>query len=270
MNKKFWLLMCFVFVISFFVSVKASTPIDDWRFNFSWEYDPNGEPNLCHTATMEDSLAWNDNYELWVGVDVNCGHEPLDCDNCKDWLLFPDGNVVAFLDGGGPYIYQILDPNIDPNVIITEGMEYKMTVDLLTYDDWYFDVSFFYASDSNFLPDGDANEIVMESFLLLNIEDPVSGKSDWIYDNVVSFIAEPIYRDEKSTASSAASASITPYICPPVSSSIERILRYASRIVSRINGGEGFIKMGGMVNLGNFVAEVTKKRLGPCLRRDSG
>jgi hypothetical protein len=191
MSKKVLLLMCCVFVISLCASAKASTLIDDWRFNFSWEYDPNGSTELCHTGTMEDSLAWRDNNIDWSGIDVNCGHEAPDCDSCRDWFVTPDGNVIAFTNGGSA-IFQLLDPAIDANVIIQAGRKYTLLVDLLAVtDDWFFDVSFYHATEPYWIPQDDVNEIAKESFLLYSIINPVSGRNDWVYNCKLSFVAEP-------------------------------------------------------------------------------
>ena len=100
MRKKLCFLMSILFLFGICVTAKAGTPIADRQYNFSWEYDANGETEICHTGDMDYSLAWEDNGRDWSGVDVNCDHEASDCDECKDWFIVPDGNVVAFVNGG--------------------------------------------------------------------------------------------------------------------------------------------------------------------------
>ena len=190
MRKRLCFLLSILFLVGVCAAAKGATPIADREFNFSWEYDPNGELILCHTGEMADSLAWNDNGHDWSGVDVNCGHEGPDCDNCKDGYRFPDGNVVCFVNGGSA-TFQLLDPNINPDVNIVAGRKYTMLLDLYTYDDWYFDISFYYSTDPCWIPDVDANEIVQESFLLGEIIFEPTGRGDWFFDRKVSFVATP-------------------------------------------------------------------------------
>ena len=191
MCRKLYFVVAAVLVLALTGSAHAGTPIADQEFNLSWEWDPNGEPMPCHTGDMDESLAWEDNGKDWSGVDVNCGHEAPDCDNCKDWFITPDGNVVLFVNGGSA-TFQLLDPAIDANAIIEAGKKYTMLIDLMSYDDWFFDISFYHSMDPCWIPEPDVNEIVMESFLLSNIFHPVlTERNDWLYDCKVSFVAAP-------------------------------------------------------------------------------
>jgi len=128
--------MCFVLSMVFSGSALGWTPIENFNYNLSFEYDSEGEQMWCHAdGNLVYVLAWNDN-------EVNTARTEIDCPNslgiegclCKDdwstdgmikltmgqWVNPTDQNVIA---------WQTLDPAYDANVIIKADHEYRVTFD---------------------------------------------------------------------------------------------------------------------------------------------
>jgi len=123
MSKRLFFLISFVLVLSLGGLAQAGTPID--VNNYSFEYDVNGNNNDCHTG-LELVLAWEQRGPGYAGVDVNCGWEGAECDNCADWIEYPNGTTNLYYQGSTE-VYQVLDHNI------VYGRKYTMTVDLFAW-----------------------------------------------------------------------------------------------------------------------------------------
>jgi hypothetical protein len=138
MSKRFMFLISFILVLGLSGVVQAGTPII--VDNNSFEYDCNGVEVTCHVGHDVDVGSMCDGYiagwrylksvgvsSAWVGVDVNCGWEDPNCDNCHDWIEYPDGNANLYFQGSAS-VHQILDHNL------AYGKKYTATVDLMAWD----------------------------------------------------------------------------------------------------------------------------------------
>ncbi|MHC4719970.1 MAG: hypothetical protein ACYSYT_05780, partial [Planctomycetota bacterium] len=199
MFRKFFFLTSIILVFSFCAALKAG-PIDDPNYNLGFElmYDANGDPvlNDCHTGfgpyPATDIPGWyQGGVGAWAGLDVNCGYEGTECDNCKAWLVFTEGRSHCYLSTDSS-AWQLFDPNYDSNVILTAGRQYTVTFDAMAgnyeTNPVYMDVSFFYVDDPNF-PDANRHVLASRTVELIGYSD-ANGLSDWQYDEVLKFVAE--------------------------------------------------------------------------------
>ncbi len=128
MCKRPSFLISIVLVLSLSAAVQAQTDINVVNPSFEWADEVNQV--TCHTG-LDGVLGWSGGAEIgaanptWSGVDVNCG-VPGMCDDCRDWHVFPDGNVVAYMDDG-TFLYQLTDANI------TAGHKYTLTFPSVTW-----------------------------------------------------------------------------------------------------------------------------------------
>jgi len=150
MSKGLYFLISFVLVLGLSGLAQAGTPIVVG--NYSFEYDVNGNDNDCHTG-LESVLAWEqtDAGSGFAGVDVNCGWEDVNCDNCHEWVEYPNGTTNLYYQGNIT-VYQILDHEI------VYGYKYTMTVDLMAWDPMV--IQFFALED---VCNPDVNHILISS-----------------------------------------------------------------------------------------------------------
>ncbi|MHC4571938.1 MAG: LamG-like jellyroll fold domain-containing protein [Planctomycetota bacterium] len=162
MSKKLYFLISFVLVLGLSGLAQAGTPII--VDNNSFEYDCNGVQVTCHVGhsglpgSMCDGsiagwryLRYGGAQYAWVGVDVNCGSQDAECDNCHDWIEYPDGTANLYFQGTTS-IHQIFDHNL------VYGMKYTMAVDLFAWDSIV--LQFFSPNDVCY---PDANHLVLSN-----------------------------------------------------------------------------------------------------------
>jgi hypothetical protein len=191
MYRKLCFLTSFVLVLALSGALQAATPVD--VNNHSFELQADGNQVTCHMglgATGEGVMGWTAGWidapqinAGWSGVDVNCGVAGM-CDDCRDWHIFPDGNVVCYVDNGN-WAYQLTSESIQA------GMRYDMVIDGMTYMGSATDFlrgHLYYLQDPN-KPDVNHIDIVTKDFLITPYLHP-SGLTDWHYDLKVSFVAE--------------------------------------------------------------------------------
>jgi hypothetical protein len=178
----------------------------------NWSFEMADEVNLvtCHgglgEAPNEGVWGWTGGAwpgsanPTWSGVDVNCGWD-LACADCRDWHVFPDGNVVAYFDMG-TFGYQLTDQNITP------GHMYTLTSDLMTW--WTPEghvqpirLQFYYLDDPC---EPDVNHVVVADkvYMIEGYElESCAGKpdclDDWQYDKTLQWVAQAgqAYENEK-------------------------------------------------------------------------
>ncbi|MHC4423071.1 MAG: LamG domain-containing protein [Planctomycetota bacterium] len=181
MSKYLYFLISFVCVLGLTGAVQAGTPII--VDNNSFEYDCNGVEVTCHTGHQttpgeqcDGSIAaWRYLGAGWTGIDVNCGTEDEECDNCHDWIEYPDGTANLFFQGNAS-VHQILDFDI------VEGHKYTATVDVLG---WNPIVVEFFALEDVCNPDVNHIEIsttVIDATSYVDTEG--SGRNVWMKDEV--------------------------------------------------------------------------------------
>ena len=194
MCKRPGFLISIVLVLSLSAAVQAQTAIEVNNPSFEWADEVNQV--TCHTG-LDGVLEWSGGAELgaanpdWSGVDVNCG-VPGMCDDCRDWHVFPDGNVVCYLDMG-TFAYQLTDEDI------TAGYKYTLTFDSMT--GWYgygntqpIRASFYYLSDPC-TPDVCHVELSQTVHIVTGYEydcglGPDNCLDDWEYGLTATFVAE--------------------------------------------------------------------------------
>ncbi|MHC4498757.1 MAG: hypothetical protein ACYS21_06540, partial [Planctomycetota bacterium] len=194
MCKRPGFLISIVLALSLSAAVQAQTDINVVNPSFEWADEVNQV--TCHVG-LDGVLGWSGGAELgaanpdWSGVDVNCG-VPGMCEDCRDWHVFPDGNVVMYLDTG-TFAYQLTDHDI------TAGYKYTITLDSMTWwsEEGYtqpVDVSFYWVDDVC-TPDANHNEISVTRHIVTGYEidcgaAPGNCLDDWEYDLEASFVAE--------------------------------------------------------------------------------
>ncbi|UCC23546.1 MAG: hypothetical protein JSW23_05705 [Planctomycetota bacterium] len=174
-----------ILLLSLSVAVQGRTTLEVINPSFEWA----DEVNLvtCHVG-LDGVLGWTGGEEAgaatdWSGVDVNCGVEGM-CDDCRDWHVFPDGNVVAYMDMG-TNAYQLTDETI------TVGYKYKLTFDGMTWwseEGWSQPIraSFYYLEDVC-APDGKHISLAETVHFVTGYEHDCGGGpdqclDDWEYD----------------------------------------------------------------------------------------
>jgi len=186
--------LCIILVLSLICTAQAQTDINVVNPSFEWADEANQV--TCHGG-MDGVLGWSGGAEIgsvnptWSGVDVNCGVEGM-CTDCRDWHVFPDGNVVAYMDMG-TFIFQLTDANI------TAGYKYTLTFDSMT--GWYgygntqpIRASFYYLSDPC-IPDYNHIELAQTVHIVTGYEydcglGPDECLDDWEYGLTAVFVAE--------------------------------------------------------------------------------
>ncbi len=186
-----------ILVLSLSGTVRGQVDINVVNHSFEWA-DAN-EVNLvtCHGG-LDGVFGWSGGAELgaanpdWSGVDVNCGWALACQDDCRDWHVFPDGNVVCYLDMG-TYAYQLTDETI------TAGYKYTLTFDSMTWwsaEGWSQPIraSFYYLSDPC-TPDVCHVELSQTVHIVTGYEydcglGPDNCLDDWEYDLTATFVAE--------------------------------------------------------------------------------
>ena len=175
-----------ILVLSLSVAVQGQTTIEVINPSFEWADEVNQV--TCHVG-LDGVLGWTGGSEPgsanpdWSGVDVNCG-VPGMCDDCRDWHVFPDGNVVAYMDMG-TNAYQLTDETI------TVGYKYKLTFDGMTWwseEGWTQPIraSFYYLEDVC-APDGNHITLSETVHIVTGYEHDCGGGpdqclDDWEYD----------------------------------------------------------------------------------------
>ncbi|UCF42436.1 MAG: LamG domain-containing protein [Planctomycetota bacterium] len=186
--------LCVILVLSLSAAVQAQAPITVVNPSFEWADEVNQVS--CHVG-LDGVLGWSGGAELgavnpdWSGVDVNCG-VPGMCEDCRDWHVFPDGNVVCYLDMG-TFGYQLTDHTI------TAGYKYTLTFDSMTWwsaEGWSQPIraSYYYLSDPC-TPDVCHIELSQTVHIVTGYEHdcglpPDNCLDDWEYDLTASFVAE--------------------------------------------------------------------------------
>jgi hypothetical protein len=105
------------------------------------------------------------------------------CEDCRDWHIFPDGNVVCFIDDG-VWIYQRLKETI------TAGKRYDLVFDGMIWAGAAHDTirtDFYYPADAN--PDPTQIQLSVKDNVVV-CEETESGLTDWVYDIRHTFVAE--------------------------------------------------------------------------------
>ncbi|UCF43921.1 MAG: hypothetical protein JSV99_03070 [Planctomycetota bacterium] len=157
---------------------QAQTDINVVNPSFEWAAD--GNLVTCR-GEMGDVLGWTQGGIGWAGVDVNCGWG-LAGEHCCDWLVFPDGNAICWVDTGAS-VYQVTDEDI------VGGHAYTLT-GTYTSDDGQGRVQLFCPWDSC-TPDVNHIALTGKTIDLPLVYDPCSGLMDWQYDVKLKFVAEP-------------------------------------------------------------------------------
>ena len=146
MSQKTYLLIVFILSMVFSSSALGWTPIDEWEYNLSFEYNTLGEVMTCSTRvgcgdTWDPNyvhrcgvMAWLENGVDWPVVEMECSLSAGgdDCE-CKNGVFATDGICDLTLGQWGSdanlIVWQTLDPAYDANVIIKADHEYRVIFD---------------------------------------------------------------------------------------------------------------------------------------------
>jgi len=192
MYRKLCFLASFILVLALSGALQAAS-IDVNNGSFELQVlDGNIVDANCHIwiGATEDEyiLGWvsgyleGATYAGWSTTDVNCG-APGMCSNCRDWMIFPDGNTIVGMSQGN-YVYQLLDHNI------VEGYKYTLTHTGQTWFGEAFDqISSFYYLNEPCEPDVNHLELGSKTTHLIGYLHG-NGRSDWYYDIKTYFVAE--------------------------------------------------------------------------------
>jgi hypothetical protein len=184
MSEKVLFLVSVVVVLAFSGLVQAATPLD--VNNFSFEYDINGAQIVGKTGIQppyEQVLGWK-GVGPWSGATIWCGsslYDPCDPNTECNFVGATDGNVSAWINGAGCYIYQVTDNvfQVDKRYMITfDGQGWGYTVE----------PSLFYPLDGNF-PDVNHIEVWSEE-VFVDTDFPI-GPDKYELDLEVIFTTVP-------------------------------------------------------------------------------